>query len=116
MLMDPKFTSQPGPLPDQAFYTSSCLFIPLSLPPWLLASFPSFLPSYLLFLLSFFLQKSPIICLICARKLMRVCETGIQTRTIYNRKQFLTLQKRFSKAFLEMLLHSPGAYRNDFDL
>ena len=76
------------------------------------SSFPFFFPNSFSLSLSFY-PKSHITSVICAHKLMRVCETALQRRAVCNRKQFYTLQKRFAKAFLEML-HSPGAYRKRF--
>lgn len=77
------------------------------------SSFPFFFPNSFFSLSLSFYPKSHITSVICAHKLMRVCETALQRRAVRNRKQFHTLQKRFAKGFLEML-HSPGAYRKRF--
>lgn len=114
MLIAPKCTFQPGPFPELQACISNCLFTLLALPSWLPASLLPFLSSSLTPSLSLsFYPKSHITSVICAHKLMRVCETALQRRAVCNRKQFYTLQKRFAKAFLEML-HSPGAYRKRF--
>ena len=114
MLIAPKCIFQPGPFPELQACISNCLFTPLTLPSWLPASLLPFLSSSLTPSLSLsFYPKSHITSVICAHKLMRVCETALQRRAVRNRKQFHTSQKRFAKAFLEML-HSPGAYRKRF--
>lgn len=114
-LMTPKCTFQSGPFPE----LQACIQLQVhpSRPTFLASCFPSSFPfffpnSFFSLSLSFY-PKSHITSVICAHKLMRVCETALQRRAVRNRKQFHTLQKRFAKGFLEML-HSPGAYRKRF--
>lgn len=106
-LMTPKCTFQPGPFPELQACISNCMFTPLTLPSWLLASLLPFLSSSLtLSSLSLFPStQNHITSVICAHKLMRVCGNSLTRRAVRNESNSTLYRKGLPKPSLKCCTH-----------